>query len=142
MKPVILAAVIFLTGCAEQSAMRLNADTVRINVSTAPIYGALEPERRVMLLAAQETLKNGYDRFIIVNGQSDYRSNVLGTIPGQASGSYVSGPYGSSGYIQATGPSEIAMPRFEMQVIVKMFREADAGASNAISARQVVAEKG
>src|SRR5262249_12284057 len=101
----------------------------------------LEPERRAMLLAAQETLKNGYDRFVIVNGQSGYRSNVIGTIPGQASGRYVSGPYGSSGYIQATGPSEVAMPRFETQVIVKMFHEGEPGASNAISARQVVAEK-
>ena len=37
------AGLLLIAGCAEQSAMRIANDTVRINVSTAPIYGALEP---------------------------------------------------------------------------------------------------
>ena len=71
-----------IAGCAEQSAMRIANDTVRINVSTAPIYGALEPERRAMLLAAEETLKSGFDKFLIVDGQSQYKRNVIANNPG------------------------------------------------------------
>ena len=49
-------------GCAEQSAMRMANDTVRINVSTAPIYGSLEPERRAMILALRASATGFEDR--------------------------------------------------------------------------------
>ena len=129
---VVFALLVF--GCAEQSALRLAADTVRINVSTAPIYGTLEPERRAMLLAAQETVKNGYDKFIILNGQSGFRSDYLGEIPGHASGSY--GPYGGS--FSATGPQAIRMNRYQTEVIIKMFKADDPQARNAVDAREVL----
>ena len=121
-----------LLGCAEQSAMRLAADTVRINVSTAPVYGALEPERRAMLMAAEETVKNGYDKFIIANGASNFNQNVLGQPAGQASGSLTQG-------FTATGPQTIAMPRFQTEIIVKMFKADDPAGANAIEARPILA---
>lgn len=136
MKTIIALSLAALlgAGCAEQSAMRLANDTVRVNVSTAPIYGALEPERRAMVMAAEETLKNGYDKFLVVDGQSAYHSNVLGVTGGQAHGTYARG-YGS---YHATGPSTIAMPRFQTAVTIKMFREGDPAGANAISAREVM----
>jgi hypothetical protein len=87
MQRIALAAVLAaaLAGCAEQTAMRLAHDTIRVNVSTAPIYGALEPERRAMLLAADATVKAGFDKFIIVNGASGFQRNTLGTTGGHAS---------------------------------------------------------
>jgi hypothetical protein len=130
-------AAALAAGCAEQSAMRMSGDTVRVNVSTAPIYGALEPERRAMVMAAEETLKNGYDKFIIIDGQSGYHANVLGVTGGHASGYYSRG-YGS---FQASGPSTIAMPRFQTAVTVKMFRAGDPAGSNAIDARQILKSK-
>jgi hypothetical protein len=114
--------------------MKLANNIVRINISTAPIYGALEPERRAMTMAAQETLKNGYDRFIVVTGQSDYRPNVIGQTPGYASGSW--GPYG--GGFTAHGPSTIAMPRFQTEMTIRMFHDGEAGAGNSIDARSVL----
>lgn len=121
-------------GCAEQSAMRLANDTVRVNVSTAPIYGALEPERRAMVIAAKETLKNGYDKFLIVDGASAYKPNVLGHTPGQAHG-YIND---QGGRVYATGPSTIAMPRFETAITVKMFKVDDPNGHNAIDATEIL----
>jgi hypothetical protein len=125
---ILLAAA--LASCAEQTAMRLAHDTVRVNVSTAPIYGALEPERRAMLLAAEETVKAGFDRFIITNGQSGFQRNTLGTTGGYASWNQ----YGGT----AVGPQTVGMPRFQTEVIIKMFKTGDPLAKNAVDAREIM----
>jgi hypothetical protein len=134
---VVLIGLVMLVacigGCAEQSAMRIANDTVRINVSTAPIYGALEPERRAMLLAAEETVKNGFDKFIIVDGRSQYNRNVIANNPG-----YISA---TPGQLTAVGPSQTAMPRFESAIIIKMFKANDPAAANAVDAREVLASQ-
>jgi hypothetical protein len=80
-----VAGLLLIAGCAEQSATRIANDTVRVNVSTAPIYGALEPERRAMLQAAEETLESGFDKFLIVDGQSQFKRNVIANHPGYIS---------------------------------------------------------
>jgi hypothetical protein len=133
MKRVFILAVALLSACAEQSAMRLASDMVRINVSTAPIYGALEPERRMMAMAAQETVKNGYDSFLIVDGQSGFHQNTLGVSPGYA--------YGSGGSFHAQGPSTVAMPRFQTAVTIKMFRVGDPAGARAINAREILRQQ-
>jgi hypothetical protein len=124
--------------------MRVANDTVRINVSTAPVYGALEPQRRAMLMAAQETLKNGFDKFMIVEGQSGFNRNVIGYSPGYAHGMSTASINGSSGQatsqFSAVGPAPVAMPRFEAGITVKMFKADDPGAKNAVDARSVLAE--
>lgn len=127
----ILAAGLLLVGCAEQSAMRIAADTVRINVSTAPVYGTLEPERRAMMLAAEETVKSGYEKFIIVSGASGLNQNVIGQIPAHASGSLTEG-------FRATGPQNVAIPRFESAITIKMFKADDPHARNAVDAREIL----
>ena len=119
-----------IAGCAEQTAMRLAQDTLRVNVSTAPIYGALEPERRAMQLAAEETVKAGFDKFIIVNGASGFNRNVVGHTAGYASGS-------STGFT-AVGPQTVAMPRFQTEMIVKMFKAGDPLGNNAVDAREIL----
>jgi hypothetical protein len=124
----VLAACL-LAGCAEQTAMRLAHDTIRVNVSTAPVYGALEPERRAMVLAAEETVKAGFDRFIIVNGASGFQRNTLGTTGGYASWNQYGGTY--------TGPQTVGMPRFQTEMIVKMFKPGDPQAKNAVDAREI-----
>lgn len=142
----LVIAAVSLSGCAEQAATRLAGDTVRLHISTAPIYGALEPQRRAMRMAAEETVKNGYDKFMIVDSANAYRPNVIGQTPAQYQSSshatVAGGPGGISGYgaSQATytGPRTIAMPRFESDVIVKMFKAADPAGSNAIDAREIL----
>jgi hypothetical protein len=125
-----VAAGLLAVGCAEQTAMRLAHDTIRVNVSTAPVYGALEPERRAMLLAAEETVKAGFDKFIIVNGTSGFNRNVIGQTGGYAS-------WNSSGGT-AVGPQTMAMPRFQAELIIKMFRADDPQGKNAVDAREIL----
>ena len=139
-----------VSACAEQSAMRLAQDTVRINVSTAPIYGALEPQRRAMRMAADETLKSGYDKFMIVDGNNSFAPDVIGHTPAQYQSSSHGTITGSTNNFaghassQATyvGPRQVAMPRFESGIAVKMFKRDDPAAANAVDAREIVAQSG
>ena len=83
-----------------------------------------------MLLAVQETVKAGYDKFIIVDGASGFRSEKLGEFPAQASGDAYS--------FRATGPQEIRRNRYETALTIKMFRAGDPMAANAVDAQQVL----
>ena len=75
MRPAVREFAGFLAGgCAEQSALRRVNDIARTNFSTAPVYGSLEAERGAMILAAQETIKDGFDKFIIVDGSTGFHS--------------------------------------------------------------------
>ena len=131
-----------VAGCAEQSAMRLANDTVQLHVSTAPIYGSLEPQRRVMTMAAQETLKAGFDKFLIGGGQNTFKPNVLGYTAATAQSSAVVGPDGGGAQSSYVGPQPVAMPRFESDVVVKMFKASDPAGVNAVDARQIVGKRG
>src|SRR5262245_8958901 len=127
---IATALTCMLAACAEQTAMRLAHDTIRVNVSTAPVYGALEPERRAMLLAAEETVKAGFDKFQIVNGASGFHRNTLGTTAGYASWNQ----YGGT----AVGSQTVGMPRFQTELIVKVFKAGDPAGANAVDAREVL----
>ncbi|HRN87892.1 MAG TPA: hypothetical protein PK271_04760 [Hyphomicrobium sp.] len=133
-----------LAACAEQTAMRLAADTVQLDVSTAPVYGSLEPQRRAMRMAAEETVKSGYDKFVFLDSQTRFKQNVIGVIPGHAQGSgqatYASGYGKASSQYSAVGPTPIAAPRHEGRFIVKMFKADDPAGANAIDARTILAE--
>lgn len=130
------------SGCAEQAAMRLAQDTVKIRVSTAPIYGQLEPMRRALRIAAEETVKAGFDKFTIEGEKNLSKQKMLSHTAGQApstSSAMVSSGYGTadaqSGYI---GPQTIGMPRFQSDIVVKMFKAEDPLGANAINAQQVL----
>ncbi len=122
------------SGCADQSAMRLTADTIKLRASTAPIYGSAEPERRIMRMAADETIKAGYDKFqIVAGGSTSLHRNVLGQTGGYAQVTPTQATY--------VGPQTVAAPRFENEVIIKMFKAGDPAGANAIEARSLLAQK-
>ena len=109
MKVFIIAAIItLLSGCAERASMRLAKNISRISISTSPIYGTLEPQRRAMLQAAKETVNSGYDLFIVLGADTDYNMNLMGA-----------GVYGTQ-----------TLPRFSADLTIKMFRYNDPGSSN------------
>lgn len=151
MVKMMSAAVVvslFVAGCAEQSAVQLAQDTVRLHISTAPIYAALEPQRRASLMAAQETVKRGYDKFIVVDNANGYKPNVIGFSPAQyqstGSANVVGNDNGFAGSSQSrstyTGAAPVAMPRFESDTIIKMFKVEDPAGANAFDARQILAQ--
>jgi len=135
---VIAACVAILVGgCARSEAVRTSANTMIIQTGAAPVCGGVGALRVSQQLAAIETIKAGYDRYIINGGQA--QNNV---IVSQMPGSYnTTATYGGGFYQGRTtyqpGPTIVAGSHDQGLSIV-MFRESDPGAQQAISAREML----
>ena len=134
---VALAGAIALAGCARSEAVRTSANTMIIQTGAAPVCGGTGALRVSQQLAAIETIKAGYDRYIISGGQA--QNNVSVT---QLPGSYnTTATYGGGFYQGRTtyqpGPTIVAGSH-DQGLAVVMYREGDPGAQQAISARDML----
>ena len=120
----VLAAVLFVSGCAGTSTIPLSQDSFQITANAAPICGPSGAQKVAVRQAAAETIRRGYDRFIITGGQAS--QSVVGVTP------VVVQPLGGGGAIAYGGAPLISSGQ---GLVVKMFRDSDPAASNALSAR-------
>src|SRR5262245_52787352 len=127
MRQIILFVALALGGCASASTVPLSQDTFRITARAAPACGAAGAGRVAVKQTAVEVIKRGYDRYMIVGAQS--QSSVVGTTPitVQRTG------YGS-GFVSGGDP----IVAHGEGMIVKMFRDNDPAAANALSARAML----
>lgn len=68
-----------LAGCASSSTIPIAQDTFQVTASAAPICGSQGAQQVAVKQAAVETIRRGYDRFIVVGGQAS--ANVVGNTP-------------------------------------------------------------
>ena len=132
---VILALA--LAGCARGQAVRTSANTMIIQTGAAPICGGQGALRVSQQLAAIETIRAGYDRYIITGGQAQ-NNVVVSQMPGSynTTGTYNRGSYqGTTTY--NPGPTIVAGSH-DQGLAVVMFREGEPGAQQAISAREAL----
>jgi len=130
-----------LTACARSETIRTSGNTVLIQTSAAPICGGQGAARVAATTAAIETIRAGYDRYIITGGAS--ANNVTSSeLPGTArtSGSLTYG--GGYGTYQARttytpGPT-IVSGTHDQGLSVHMFRNGEPGSENAIPARETL----
>ena len=124
--------------------MPLAQDTVQISSHTAPACGGVAAQDVAFKRAAVETIRRGYDRFVILDGQAQTETRVLGYTPtrayttGQATATQVGNratAYGSS-TTTITGGAPIIAHAHSQDLIVKMFKQSDPTGVNALDARQ------
>lgn len=133
-------AVVGLGACAGSEAIRTSANSMVIQTSAAPICGGQGAIRVAQQMAAIETIRAGYDRYIITGGQT--QNNVITTqLPGTANTVIT----GSNGYYHGTttynpGPT-IVSGSHDQGLAVVMFKEGDPGAEQALSARDALGPK-
>lgn len=143
MKHVLTMALLFagLAACAGAQATRTSANTMLIDAGAAPACGPGGAARVAALSAAVETIRAGYDRYII--GASQAQNNVRVTqLPGQiqTTGTMTYGRgFGTwnsqTAYIP--GPT-IVSGSHDRSLAVMMFRPGDPGYEQAIDARQTL----
>ena len=92
-----------LSACASSSVMQFNADTVQITTSAAPACGAAGAEKVAYQRAAIETIKHGFDRFIITGAGAQNNVRVVGTTPLQAHTTGTATGIVSGNMVTATG---------------------------------------
>jgi len=132
-----LTGALILGGCARGEAVRTSANTMIIQTGAAPICGGTGALHVAQQLAAVETIRAGFDRYIITGGQAQNNVSVS-----QMPGSYnTTATYGGGFYQGQTtyqpGPTIVAGSH-DQGLAVVMFREGDAGAQQAVSARDVL----
>lgn len=140
----VAALAITLTSCVQSSTMRVSENEAVIQTSAAPVCGGRGAMMAAQKQAAIETIKAGYDRYIITAASS--ANNVRAT---QMPGSYQTygtvNSYGGYGTVNATttytpGPV-IYAGTHDQAVGVRMFREEEPGAQQALSARETLGPK-
>jgi hypothetical protein len=136
---------LLLTSCVQSNTMRVSQNEAIIQTSAAPICGGIGAARAAQKMAAVETIKAGYDRYIIVSAAA--ANNVHAT---QLPGSYQT--YGtinsySPGYgtVNATTTytpgATIYSGTHDQSIGVHMFKEGEPGSQQALSARETLGPK-
>lgn len=145
-KIAISTLCILLAACSHSSVLDLDANTVQVSANAAPICGAEGAQKVTTRLAAIETIKHGFDRYIVLGSQAGTTPQYAGTTPLVAN-SYGSGTvttYGNTGTFQAqsttqySGGTPIILNRHNQALQVRMFKADDPQAVNALDAKRIL----
>jgi hypothetical protein len=89
--------------------------------------------------AASETIRRGYNKFIVVSDQAESDIRIVGTTPVYATtnvqGNLTGSTFYGTGSTTVYGGQPIYGGRHNQDLVIKMFRYTDAGAANALDAR-------
>jgi hypothetical protein len=143
--PGFLAATL-LAGCVHSSVIPLSQDTVQITAAASPVCGITGAQIYASRMAAVETLRHGYDRYLIVGGQYQNDVRVVGHTPvvAQTDGSATVNSFGNTATVNGSstttysGGAPIVAGSHDQALVVKMFRDGGPAGANAIPARQTL----
>jgi hypothetical protein len=127
-----IALLLTLAGCVETTTSRLSQNSIRIDASAAPACGKAGALKLVNKMAAVETIRLGYDRYVIADSSSQDNVRVVGY------NTQTSGTYGYGGFNANTYSTPIVGGSRDAAVIVYMFKSNDPQGRQGIDARQVL----
>ncbi|MEI3803168.1 hypothetical protein V6R85_01490 [Agrobacterium sp. CCNWLW32] len=146
MKNIVVTLLIAssLASCAASSSMRTAQNEMIIKTRAAPICGGDGALKVAGKQAAIETIKAGYDKYVIL-GQASQDTTRVVQMPGSYSTSGTMNVYGNTGFYNGTttynpGPTFVAGGH-QQDVAVRMFKNGEPGSQNAISARDALGPK-
>ena len=143
MRPCFLVcAALVLTGCASTSVMQVSKNEILMTTAAAPICGPTGSQRVAQEMAAVETLRRGYSRYLIMGAGSQNNVSVTQTGPtysqtyGSATvtGNTVSGS--SSTYYG--GQQTIYSGSHDTAIRLMMLNPGDRGFEQGVDARMIL----
>lgn len=140
------ASAMVLAACAETSVMPLAKDTIRISTTGDDICGEQGAQMVALRTAAVESIRRGYDSFIIVGAGGDERTRLIGITPVTAQTNSAATVAGSGSAVVGTGNSTTTysggVPMYSTEyrqgLTVRMFHAGDPEGANALSARETL----
>lgn len=136
----IAASVLVLAGCVSTNVTPVSQNMIIITASAAPVCGTRGAQQVAYAQAAAETIRRGYDLFIILGSQRTNDVHVVGYTPTTATTNFNANYFGNTVYGNATttayGGTPIIGGSYDQDLLVQMFHYGDAGAANALDARQ------
>lgn len=143
-KQIALCLCLVTAGCASTSVTQVSQNQFILSTSAAPACGATGSQRVASKMAAVETLRRGYQRYMIAGMQAQNNVSVVTT---PVTGSYTTGTVNTVGNTSYgtfnttyTGGDTIVSGSRDTQLGVVMFNPGDAGFSNALDARAQLGE--
>jgi hypothetical protein len=147
MKQTVFALfLLVLVGCASSSVLDVASDTIQISTSAAPVCGQSGAQAVASKRAAIETLKRGYDGYIIIDGDYENNVRVVGRTPvtantqttGMINGYGNQATYSGQSTTNYSGGYPIIGGRHQQALTIRMFRQGDPGSERAVNAKQVL----
>jgi hypothetical protein len=143
MKKITIIVGAVVGGCASANVVPLAQDTIQITSAAAPVCGMTGAQNVASQRAAVETIRRGYDKYVIIGGGYQNNVGVVGYTPVVANTTGTATAYGNAHYATAYGNSTttysggqpIIAGSHNQGLVVKMFKADDQSASNALDAR-------
>lgn len=133
-------SALFLSGCVSSGSARLSEREVMVQSSADPVCGAHGALIAAQRQAAIETIKAGYDKYIVL-GASNSNNVQTHILPG-ATKTRVKADFDdeSLSYKVTTRhkPDIVTTGSFDHEFMIRMFREGEPGAFQAVSARAIL----
>lgn len=137
---IVLSFSVLAAGCAGTHTVRTSADTAIVQASAEAACGSTGAARVAQRQAAIETIKAGYDRYVIFDAAA--ANNVqLAQLPGTYnSSSTVTGNFITTTTTYQPG-AMISTGNYDQSFSIKMFKDGDPNGSSALSAREILGPK-
>jgi hypothetical protein len=139
-------ASLALGGCASSSVLDVASDTIQVSTSAAPVCGQAGAQAVAAKRAAIETLKRGFDSYVITDGKAENNVRVVGNTPVYANtqtngtvngyGNYAT--YNAQSNTTFSGGEPIIGGSHDQALLIHMFHQGEAGSDRAIDARRVL----
>jgi hypothetical protein len=136
---VLVIATVVLSACTSTNVTPLAGNVVSISTSAAPVCGRQGAQRVASKQAAAETLRRGFDRFIVAGTQGSSDIRQIGSTPTYADTVASGDVVGNSVYVRGRtniyGGQPIYAGSHNRELTVVMFRNGDPKGANALDAR-------
>ena len=138
----MIAALALLSSCAHTSVTPISRNQIMISTSAAPVCHVSGAQAVAAKMAAVETIRHGFERFVIGGARSanNVRAFQMGPTGSHTTGTFNSfdnTTYGSA-TTTYTGGGVILTGSNDASLLVTMFNRGEPGYSNAIDARSVL----
>ena len=142
----LTAMAAILSACAETSVMPLAKDTIQISTTGDDMCGEQGAQVVALRRAAVESIRRGYDSFIVVGAGGDERTRLVGVTPITAQTSSSATVAGSGNAVVGTGNSittysggvPMYATEYRQGLTVRMFHAGDPAGANALAAREML----
>lgn len=126
-KFILIAMAVGLAGCVQTAATRTSSNSVMIDTGAAPICGSSGAARVSAKMAAVETLRAGFERYVITGARA--ANNVTST---QLPGTFQA----SAGVVTYTPGATMVDGTHDRTLMVTMFNRGQLGFDQGIDAKQ------
>lgn len=136
---VAIVVMLIATGCASTNVTAVASNQVIISASAELVCGQQSAQKVAARQAAVETIRRGFDRYLIIGSQGSSDVYQVGTTPVYANTSASGAVVGNSLYVNGTtniyGGYPIYDGNHNRDLTVVMFKNGDPEGVNALDAR-------